>query len=176
MHFPDPASAASRTTTASRSIVQRSAGSPTDRLKSRRSALPSLWHAMPSKVSALSGVCRLTPVSCALPRLAGPLPPPALPGFIGTTDLPPPRTAQPDPCGSPVGGHAPPPSGFPVFHRSPYACMPSPLPRRIRWLHMPPTSPTMAAFPVFRAGRLPHSTFRGLLSVHSLRPACSQSH
>ncbi len=29
------------------------------------------------------------------------------------------------------------------------------------------SSPTMAAFPVHQAGRLPHYSFRGLLSVHS---------
>ena len=94
-------------------------------------------------------------------------PPPALPGFNGTTGPPPPRTAQPHPRGLPVGEHDPPPSGFPVLHRCPYACMPSPLPRRNRWLHTPPSSPTMAAFPDIRTGRLPHSIFRGLLSVHS---------
>ena len=38
------------------------------------------------------------------------------------------------------------------------------------------TSPTTAAFPEFPTGRLPHQSFRGLLSVHcSLWPACSPS-
>ena len=67
-------------------------------------------------------------------------------------------------------------AGLPVLHWSPYACMPSPLPRWNRWLHMPLASPTMAAFPEFSAGRLPHRVFRGLLSIHSLRPACSRDH
>jgi hypothetical protein len=39
-------------------------------------------------------------------------------------------------CGLPVGEHASPPSGLPVLHRSLYACMPSPLPRRNRWVHV----------------------------------------
>jgi hypothetical protein len=38
------------------------------------------------------------------------------------------------------------------------------------------TSPGVAAFPVTQPGRLPHWTFRGLLSVQSLRPASSRSH
>jgi hypothetical protein len=34
-------------------------------------------------------------------------------------------------------------------------------------VHISLSSPTMAAFPDFWAGRLPHCVFRGLLSVHS---------
>ena len=34
-------------------------------------------------------------------------------------------------------------------------------------MHISLSSPTMAAFPDFWAGRLPHCVFRGLLSVHS---------
>ena len=45
--------------------------------------------------------------------------------------------------------------------------MPSPLPRRSRWVRSSLTSPSMTAFPGCLAGRLPHSTFRGLLSVYS---------
>ena len=45
--------------------------------------------------------------------------------------------------------------------------MPSPLPRRNRWLRPSLASPTMTAFPEIRAGRLPHHPFRGLLSVYS---------
>src|SRR5437762_7933113 len=45
--------------------------------------------------------------------------------------------------------------------------MPSPLPRRSRWVRSSLTSPAMTAFPGSLAGRLPHSTFRGLLSVYS---------
>jgi hypothetical protein len=43
----------------------------------------------------------------------------------------------------------------------------SPIPRRNRGVHIALSSPTMAAFPDFWAGRLPHCVFRGLLSVHS---------
>jgi hypothetical protein len=43
----------------------------------------------------------------------------------------------------------------------------SPIPRRNRGVHISLSSPTMAAFPDFWAGRLPHCVFRGLLSVHS---------
>src|SRR5260370_19938787 len=43
----------------------------------------------------------------------------------------------------------------------------SPIPRRNRKVHISLSSPTMAAFPDFWAGRLPHCVFRGLLSVHS---------
>ena len=45
--------------------------------------------------------------------------------------------------------------------------MPSPLPRRDRWVQALLPSPTTAAFPEIQAGRLPHYLFRGLLSVHS---------
>jgi hypothetical protein len=65
--------------------------------------------------------------------------------------------------------------GFPCCVDSPCAHMPSPLPRRNLWVLVSLTSPEMAAFPVIQAGRLPHYPFRGLLSVHSLRPACSPS-
>src|SRR6202011_2164604 len=43
----------------------------------------------------------------------------------------------------------------------------SPIPRRNRGVHISLSSPTMAAFPDFWAGRLPHCVFRGLLSVYS---------
>jgi len=45
--------------------------------------------------------------------------------------------------------------------------MPSPLPRRNRWVRSSLASPAMSAFPVIQAGRLPHHPFRGLLSVYS---------
>ena len=43
----------------------------------------------------------------------------------------------------------------------------SPLPRRNEWVHVSLTSPSISAFPSLRQGRLPHDSFRGLLSVHS---------
>ena len=45
----------------------------------------------------------------------GPFPPPALPGFAGTTDLSATQAARPVPHGRPVEGHAPSPHGFPVL-------------------------------------------------------------
>jgi hypothetical protein len=42
--------------------------------------------------------------------------------------------ARPDPRGSPVGGHVPPPLRFPVLCRFPYACMLSPPPQRNHWV------------------------------------------
>ena len=66
--------------------------------------------------------------------------------------------------------------GFPCCAPSPLPHMPSPLPRRNHWMHTSLASPTTAAFPDLRPGRLPHYTFRGLLSVHcTLRPVWSPS-
>jgi len=56
--------------------------------------------------------------------------------------------------------------GFPCCAPSPCACMPSPLPRRDRWM-IRSSRPAAAAFPKTQVGRLPHRVFRGLLSVHS---------
>src|SRR5580704_13284860 len=65
-------------------------------------------------------------------------------------------------------GTRPSPPGSPVLRRSPYADMPSPLPRwNRRWDRVAPRKPTTAAFPIPLLGRLPHWTFRGLESVHT---------
>ena len=56
--------------------------------------------------------------------------------------------------------------GLPVFRRFPLPCMPTPLPRRNRWM-LSLSCPTTTAFPENQTGRLPHYPFRGLLSVHS---------
>jgi hypothetical protein len=45
--------------------------------------------------------------------------------------------------------------------------MPSPLPRQVRWSLFARLSPSTAAFPVKKSGRLLQLFFRGLLSVHS---------
>jgi len=45
--------------------------------------------------------------------------------------------------------------------------MPSPLPRQVRWSMLARVSPSTAAFPVKKSGRLLQLLFRGLLSVHS---------
>ena len=49
---------------------------------------------------------------------------------------------------------------------SPLPHVPPPLPRRNRSVLASLASRPLAAFPVFRAGRLPHHSFRGLRSVH----------
>src|ERR1035437_7133983 len=82
-----------------------------------------------------------------------------------------PGSARPVPRGCPVGGPTPPPSGLPVLRlfsccRHAVASTPveSSRPCRSRCLQH---DRTMAAFPVIRAGRLPHWNFRGLLGVHA---------
>ena len=45
--------------------------------------------------------------------------------------------------------------------------VPSPLPRRNDRVHVSLASPVLTAFPSLGQGRLPHCSFRGLLSVHS---------
>src|SRR5580693_7532443 len=45
--------------------------------------------------------------------------------------------------------------------------MPSPLPRQVQWSLFARLSPSTAAFPVKKSGRLLQLFFRGLLSVHS---------
>ena len=58
----------------------------------------------------------------------------------------------------------------------PSCIRPSPIPRRNRSVPVSLTSRSVSAFPDFRAGRLPHCPFRGLLGVHyALRPVRSLS-
>src|SRR2546427_10367168 len=45
--------------------------------------------------------------------------------------------------------------------------MPSPLPRQVRWSLFARLSPSTAAFPVKKSGRLLQLFFRGLLSIYS---------
>ena len=49
----------------------------------------------------------------------------------------------------------------------PLTCMPSPLPRQVRWNLSARTVPPSSPFPGFKAGRPLHQPFRGLLSVYS---------
>jgi len=58
-------------------------------------------------------------------------------------------------------------AGFPVLRLVSSACMPSPLPRQVQWSLFARSSPSSAAFPVKKSGRLLQLLFRGLLSVHS---------
>src|SRR5580704_15562637 len=48
----------------------------------------------------------------------------------------------------------------------PFAYMPSPIPRQVRWKFVRSYIPPSSAFPVTGAGRLLHHHFRGLLSVY----------
>ena len=58
--------------------------------------------------------------------------------------------------------------GFPCCSHPPLPCVPPPIPRRDQPVRLSLTSRPVAAFPkAVPAGRLPHSRFRGLLSVHS---------
>jgi hypothetical protein len=54
-----------------------------------------------------------------------------------------------------------------VFRLVPFACMPSLLPRQVRWKLVRSHNPSSSAFPESEAGRPLHCRFRGLLSVHS---------
>jgi hypothetical protein len=98
----------------------------------------------------------------------GPFPPPALPGFDGITDLSdsPGGLACPSRASSWVTH--PPPRGSRVASRLPVqTCRrhyPGGTAGRYRFA---PRAPATAAFPVSVPGRLPHETFRGLLSVHA---------
>jgi hypothetical protein len=115
--------------------------------------------------------------SCAFLN-QGPFALPALPGFFAHTDPSATPKAQPVPRGIPVGrsrsGHL---LGFPVLPRSPCARMLPPIPRWNRRVLVSLSSPSIAAFPVSKAGRLPHQHVQGLLSVHcTLQPAGSRGH
>ena len=139
---------------------------------------PSLSHVVPCEAPRLFGVARRNASIACRSLLPAPFPDqgsfptPALPGFTGTTTL----SATPGGRFRASRHHRWPaplshPKGLPVLHTTPLSHMPSPLPRRNRWVHASFASPTTAAFPEIQAGRLPHCPFRGLLSVHcTLRP------
>ena len=113
---------------------------------------------------------------------SGPFPPPALPGFVGSTD----PSATPSgpiwPSRASGCGSDPHHLRLPVLrrisvYRHAVAKYPGGTTGSYRFAGVrPPSSPVTAAFPVFAAGRLPRYAFRGLLGVHcTLRPACSRS-
>jgi len=114
--------------------------------------------------------------SGALPK-SGPFPPPALPGFVGTTSLS--ATPHGPACPSRASGWRPRAATAGV---SRVAChlhladMPSPLPRRDRVGGMSFNSTTTAAFPEIMPGRLPHyGLSRPAQRSLTLRPAHSLS-
>src|SRR6476620_5023359 len=67
---------------------------------------------------------------------------------------PPPHTAEPAPHGVLVESPDLSTLGLPVFRRLPLPCMPSPLPRRNRWM-LSLSRPTTTACPKNETGRLP---------------------
>ena len=104
----------------------------------------------------------------AIASTCGPFPPPALPGFTGTTGLS--ATLSGPTLSSRVVGWRVPRhrQGFPCCAHPPLPCVPPPLPRRNRSVLASLTSRPLAAFPVIQAGRLPHYPFRGLRGVHDI--------
>jgi hypothetical protein len=80
---------------------------------------------------------------------------------------PPPHTTRPGSRELPVDPEPRSPLGLPVLRLIPYVCMPSPLPRQVRWNRFAPTFPSTSAFPRLQIGRHLHYPFRGLLSVQS---------
>ena len=116
--------------------------------------LPSLWHVTPSAASeSLLELSGSSPISGSSPLLAfalnrGPFPPPALPGFPGTTGL----SVTPSRPASSLAGvrlvvTPRPPMGLPVLRGLPLACMPSPLPRRNPWVLTSLASPSNDSLP-----------------------------
>src|ERR1019366_1737701 len=78
-----------------------------------------------------------------------------------------PQTARPGSRELPVDPNCDHRLGLPVLRLVPCVCMPSPLPRQVRWIRFARTLPSTSAFPRLQMGRHLHYQFRGLLSVHS---------
>ena len=126
---------------------------------------------------------RVTPISSpsSLPAFAlnqGSFPPPALPGFSGTTS--PSATPSRPACPSRASGWscARPRDGVSRVACAFLVCMLSPLPRRSDWAScFAHPSQSNQPSPIGCSGRPAHRPFRGLLSVHiTLRPAHSRCH
>ena len=144
--------------------------------------LPSLSHVAPPGVSEpvpgrLGSHHPHLPSSLPAPLSnQGPFPPPALPGFPGTTGLS--ATPYGPACPSRGSGWRVPRHrrGFPCCVHPPLPCVPPPLPRRNRPVLVSLASRPMPAFPVLPAGRLPHYPFsRPARRSLALRPAGSLS-
>src|SRR5271165_1289894 len=101
----------------------------------------------------------------------GPFPPPALPGFAGTTGLSATQTARPVPHGRPVEGHAPSPHGFPVLRSISvyrHAVVNTPV---ARWALIARGTAYSNRFPVPSGGGLPHIHARSATTLDFSRPA-----
>jgi hypothetical protein len=95
---------------------------------------------------------------------SGSFPPPALPGFSGTTTLSDSHLCRR--LSAPLRPLPSPMVGLPRYPLHPSG-VPCPLPRRIETGALVDCFPAHAAFPVLQAGRHPHLYFRGLLRLHS---------
>ena len=158
-------------------------GSPLDSARSAPQTLgPHLTRCLfrrgGSRSTCVQACVPVPSATCAGEALPPPLDTAPLPGAGGTSTLltcflrtlrasPPPSPARPDPHGLSVGTVPRRRQGFPCCVHSPLPCVPPPIPRRNRPVLPSLASRPVAAFPVLWAGRLPHSTFRGLLGVHS---------
>jgi hypothetical protein len=105
----------------------------------------------------------------------GPFPPPALPGFVGTTN-PSATHSRPNVCtsgGRAENGHLERASR--VSRHSLLTCC-RPPPRRSRTNSSSKSARSMPAFPQSRQGRPSHRVFRGRLGVHTCYglPTCSR--
>ena len=116
---------------------------------------PSLSHVVPCEAPRLFGVARRKASIARRSLLPAPFPdqgsfpPPALPGFTGTTTLSATpggrfRASRHHRWPAPPASH---PKGFPVLHTTPLSHMPSPLPRRNRWVHTSFASPNGGGLP-----------------------------
>ena len=137
---------------------------------------PSLSHVVPCEAPRLFGVARRkASIACRslLPAPfpdQGSFPPPALPGFISTTTLSATprgrfRASRHHRWPAPPASH---PKGFPVLHTTPLSHMPSPLPRRNRWV------PASFAFP--NGGGLPRNSDGSASALPFSRPAQRSLH
>ena len=134
------------------------------------------------EVGGSSPISRLSCPFVTLVLNSGPFPPPALPGFVGTTE----PVRHPGRPGLSLAGvrlevtrlHR---SGFPVLRRISSADMPSPIPRWDRWFEslrgvVTPMFPSDGGLPRFRGGSAPTlSLSRPAQRSLALRPACSRS-
>ena len=134
-------------------------------------ARSSLCHRVSSaKSGSQSGVLRLianhlTSFASKTHQKSGSFPPPALPGFSGTTTLSDSRT---DRClAAPLRPLPSSTHGSPPLTRSPVSTCCAPYPGGPVQVHLSAASPNRAAFPVLRPGRRPQLPFRGLLRLYT---------
>ena len=121
---------------------------------------PSLSHVVPCEAPRLFGVARRkASIACRslLPAPfpdQGSFPPPALPDFISTTTLSATprgrfRASRHHRWPAPLASH---PKGLPVLHTTPLSHMPSPLPRRNRWVRVSFSFPNSGGLPRIEGG------------------------